>query len=55
MKYIGCLEPAIDDSITSNTQIHYQPDAHSKNSVTLKKMMTEQVQLDTFNLHCHKL
>ena len=26
-----------------------QPDAHSTNSVTLQKMMAEQVQLDTFN------
>ena len=28
-------------SMTSDTQIHNQPDAHSTNSVTLQKMMTE--------------
>ena len=54
-EYIGCLEPTIEDSMTSDTQIHNQPDAHSTNSVTLQKMMAEQVQLDTFNWLCHKL
>ena len=43
-EYIGCLEPAITDNMTSD-----QPDAHSTNSVTLQKMMMEQVQPDTFN------
>ena len=32
-----------------------QPDTHSTNSVTLQKMMAEQVQLDTFNPPHHKL
>ena len=32
-----------------------QPDAHSTNSVTLQKMMVEQVQLDTFKPPHHKL
>ena len=32
-----------------------QPDAHSTNSVTLQKMMAEQVQLDTFNPPHHTL
>ena len=54
-EYLGCLEPAIDDSITSDTQIHTQPDAHSTISITLQKMMAEQVQLDTFSPLCHKL
>ena len=54
-EYIGHLEPAIDDSITSDTQIHNQPDAHSTNSITVQTMMAEQVQLDTFNLLHHKL
>ena len=49
-KYIGCLEPTITDNMTSD-----QPDAHSTNSVTLQKMMAEQVQPDTFNQPCHKL
>ena len=35
-EYIGCLEPAITDNMTSD-----QPDAHSTNSVTLQKMMAE--------------
>ena len=42
--YIGCLEPVMTDNMTSD-----QPDAHSTNSVTLQKMMAEQVQPDTFN------
>ena len=49
-EYIGCLTPAITDNMTSD-----QPDAHSTNSVTLQKMMTEKVQLDTFNPPCHIL
>ena len=52
---IGCLEPAIEDSMTSDTQIHNQPHAHSTNSVTLQKMMAEQVQPDTFNPLHYKL
>ena len=32
-----------------------QPDAHSTNSVTLQKMMAEQVQLNTFNAPHHTL
>ena len=54
-EYIGCLEPAIEDSIINDTQIHTQPDAHSTKSITLEKMMAEQVQPDTFNPLCHKL
>ena len=49
-EYIGCLEPTIIDNMTSD-----QPDAHSTDSVTLHKMMAEQVQLDTFNPPHHKL
>ena len=49
-KHIGCLEPTITDNMTSD-----QPDAHSTNSVTLEKMITKQVQPDTFNPPCHKL
>ena len=40
--------------MTSDTQSHNQPDAHSTNSVTLQKMMAEQVQSDTFNPLHHK-
>ena len=32
-----------------------QPDTHSTNSVTLQKMMAEQVQLDIFDPPHHKL
>ena len=49
-EYIGCLEPAITDSMPSD-----QPDTHPTNSVTLQKMMAEQVQQETFNPPCHKL
>ena len=49
-EYTGCPETAITDNVTSD-----QPDAHSTNSVTLQKMMAEQVQLDTFNLPHHTL
>ena len=41
--------------MTSDTQIHNQPDAHSTNSVTLQKMMAELVQPDAFNLLCQTL
>ena len=41
--------------MTSDTQIHNKPDTHSTNSVTLQKMMAEQVQPDTFSPLCHKL
>ena len=43
-EYIGCLEPTIMDSVPSD-----QPDTHPTNSVTLQKMMAEQIQQDTFN------
>ena len=49
-EYIGHLEPAKTDNMTSD-----QPEAHSTNSVTLQKMVAEQVQLDTFNPPCHTL
>ena len=49
-EYIGCLEPTITDTMTSD-----QPDVHSTNSVTLRKMMAEQVQPDTLNPPCHTL
>ena len=45
----------MEDSMTSDTQIHNQPDAHSTDSATLQKMVAEQVQPDTFNPLCHKL
>ena len=50
---IGCLEPAIEDSMTND--IPPQPDTHSTNNVTIQKMKAEQVQPDTFHPPCHKL
>ena len=49
-EYTGCLEP----TITDNTSIA-QPETNSTNSVTLQKMMSEQVQLDIFDPPHHKL
>ena len=49
-EYIGCLEPTITEDTTID-----QPETHSANSVTLQKMMAEQVQPDIFDPPCHKL
>ena len=49
-EYIGCLEPAITDDMTVD-----QPETHSANSVTLQKMMVEQVQPDIFDPPHHEL
>ena len=49
-EYIGHLEPTITDNMTND-----QPETHSTNSVTLQKMMAEQVQLDTFKPPHHTL
>ena len=49
-EYIGCLEPALTDDMTID-----QPETHSTHSVTLQKMMAEQVQPDIFDPPHHKL
>ena len=49
-EYIGCFEPTIADAMTID-----QPETHSANSVTLQRMMAEQVQPDIFDLPHHKL
>ena len=49
-EYIGCLEPTIAEDTTIG-----QPDAHSANSVTLQKMMAEQVQPDILDPPHHML
>ena len=54
-EYIECLEPATEDSMTDDIPTQCQPNNHSTNSVTLQKMMAEQVQPDTFHPPCHKL
>ena len=47
-EYIGHLEPAVLDPTD-------QRDTHQANSVTLKKMMSETITPDTFNLPWHEL
>ena len=47
-EYIGHLEPAVLDSTD-------QQETHETNSVTLKKMMSETVTPDTFNLPHYEL
>ena len=49
-EYIGHLEPAITDDTTIDDS-----EAHSTNSITLQKMMAEQVQPDIFDPPHHKL
>ena len=49
-EYIGHLDPAITDDTTI-----YQTEAHQMNSITLQKIMAEQVKPDVFNPLCHKL
>ena len=54
-EYIGCLEPTIEDSMTDAIPTQGQPINHLTNSITLQKLMAEQVQLDTFQTPHHKL
>ena len=49
-EYIGHLEPAIMDNMTINDS-----ETHSTHSITLQKMIAEQVQPDIFDPPCHKL
>ena len=46
-EYVGYLEPTITDDTTT--------EAHQTNSITLHKMMAEQVKPDVFDPPCHKL
>ena len=54
-EYIGCLEPAIEDSENSDLPSHNQQVTHSTNSVTTQRMMPKEVKLDSFHPPCHKL
>ena len=54
-EYVGCLEPAIEDSANSDLPSHAQPDAHSTNSVITQRLMSEHVEPDTFHPPHHKL
>ena len=49
-EYIGCLESTLMDDMTID-----KPEIHSAHSVTLQKMMAEQVQPDIFDPPHHKL
>ena len=49
-EYIGYLEPAIIDNTTID-----QTEAHQTKSITLQKMMAQQVKPDVFNPPCHIL
>ena len=49
-EYIGHLEPAIMDDMTIDNS-----ESHSTHSITLQKMMAEQVQPDIFDPPHHKL
>ena len=49
-EYMGHLEPAIPDDTTIDDS-----KSHSTNSITLQKMIAEQVQPDIFDPPCHKL
>ena len=49
-EYVGHLEPTSMDNTTID-----QSETHSTNSITLQKMMAEQVKPDTFDPPCHKL
>ena len=49
-EYVGHLEPTLTDDTTID-----QSEAPSTNSITLQKMMAEQIKLDTFDPPCHKL
>ena len=47
-EYVGCLEPTIEDSVTDDVHTQGQPNTHSTNSVTLQKLMAEQVKTRHF-------
>ena len=51
-EYIGHLEN-IDEE--DNSQPHENPNAYTTGNVTTKRMMSEQVELDTFEPPYHKL
>ena len=49
-EYVGHLEPAVIDDTTIDKK-----EIHQTNSITLQKMMAEQVKPDVFSPPCHKL
>ena len=51
-EYIGHLESINEDD---NSQLHENTDAYTTSSVTMNRIMSEQVELDTFEPPHHKL
>ena len=51
-EYIGHLENINEGD---SSQPHENPDAYTTSSITMKRLMSEQVELDTFERPCHKL
>ena len=49
-EYVGHLEPTLTDDTTKD-----QTEVYPTNHGTLQKMITEQVEMDTFDPPCHKL
>ena len=54
-EYIGCLGPAVQDSVNSDLPSHNQQVTHSTNSVTTQRMVAKEVKLDPFHPPHHKL
>ena len=55
-EYIGHLKPTIEDiDEEKNLHLWANPDTHTTNCITTKKMMSEQVEPDAFEPPCHKL
>ena len=54
-EHIGCLEPAMEDSVNSDLPSHNQQNTHSTNSVTTEGMMAKEVKSYTFHPPHHKL
>ena len=51
-EYIGHLELTLENiEEEKNLHTHENPDAHTTSSVTMKKMMSEQVEPETLNHH----
>ena len=55
-EYVGHLEPTIEDT-GDEKNLHFQanPDAHTTNSKTTQRMMSEEVEPDAFDPSCYKL
>ena len=55
-EYVGHLEPTIEDTDEENNlHFHANLDAYTTSSMTAQRMMSEQMEPDTFEPPCHKL